>query len=291
MALKFYWVDVFGEAPFSGNQLAVCMDAGRLSTAEMQMIAKETNFSETSFVCSSEERNGGFDVRIFTPDTEVPFAGHPTLGTAWVIREKLLDPETKQVRLNLKIGQIPVDFESDELLWMTQAKPTVGVSVDRDTVGEVLSLKTGDFLESWPSRIYDTGLPTLIVPVADLEALKRSKVSEAAYERLIEEHGKLLIMPICPGGYESRQTFAARVFCHCYGVVEDSATGSANGCLAAYLANEGVMGASSVAVVVGQGYEIGRPSSLYLDARKEGEDVIVKVGGKTRIVGEGVFEV
>ena len=291
MALKFFWLDVFGEKPFSGNQLAVCMDAGRLSTEQMQMIAKETNFSETTFVLSSTERDGGYDTRIFTPNTELPFAGHPTLGTAWAIDQSMLESNSKRVALNLPIGQIPVDFVDDGLLWMTQTEPKIGERVSAEMTASAFSLQVSDIKDDWPIRIYDTGVPTLMIPLANLSALKRAKSNAEAYGDLIKTHGKILCFAFCEGGYESNQDFSARVFCDCYGVVEDPATGSANGCFAAYLANEGVLGPTQVRAIVGQGYEIGRPSTLYLDACKTEDGLSVKVGGKAVIVGEGVFEI
>ena len=291
MSLKFYWLDVFGEKPFSGNQLAVCMNAGRLSTEQMQMIAKETNFSETTFVLSSTERDGGYDTRIFTPNTELPFAGHPTLGTAWAIDQSLLESNSKRVSLNLPIGQIPVDFADDGLLWMTQTDPKIGEKDAPELAVSAFSLDVSDIKGDWPIRIYDTGVPTLMIPLASPSALKRAKSNGEAYGKLIEEYGKLLCFVFCEGGYEPSQDYSARVFCDCYGIVEDPATGSANGCFAAYLANEGVLGSTQVRASVGQGYEIGRPSTLYLDARKTEEGLSVKVGGKAVIVGEGVFDI
>ncbi len=123
--LTFYIVDVFGLKKFTGNQLAVFLDAGNLSTREMQLIAQEMNFSESTFILSREPINGGYDVRIFTPKSELPFAGHPTLGTAWVIREEILKKPITQLNLNLKVGQIPVTFQG-EILWMKQGFPAFG---------------------------------------------------------------------------------------------------------------------------------------------------------------------
>jgi trans-2,3-dihydro-3-hydroxyanthranilate isomerase len=109
---------VFAEKKYAGNQLAVFHKAGALSSDEMQQIAREINFSETTFILSDEQRNGGFDVRIFTPREEVPFAGHPTLGTAHVIRNEILQENAEQTVLNLKVGQIPVTFSQDDYCWM-----------------------------------------------------------------------------------------------------------------------------------------------------------------------------
>ena len=122
--LPFYLVDVFAEEKYAGNQLAVVRNAQELSTSQMQRIANEMHFSETTFILSDAKRNGGYDVRIFTPATELPFAGHPTLGTAYVIRHNIVNETSSKVIRNLKVGQIPVNFEEDEenqeMLWMKQ---------------------------------------------------------------------------------------------------------------------------------------------------------------------------
>jgi len=117
--LDFYIVDVFAERKFSGNQLAVVRNANLLSENEMQQIAKEMNFSETTFILSDEPNHGGFDVRIFTPEAEVPFAGHPTLGTAYILKNEVFNKVMDSVILNLKVGKIPVFFDND-ILWMKQ---------------------------------------------------------------------------------------------------------------------------------------------------------------------------
>ncbi|MBN1814459.1 MAG: PhzF family phenazine biosynthesis protein, partial [Anaerolineae bacterium] len=123
--LTFYIVDVFAERKYSGNQLAVFRKAAGLSTDEMQAIAREMHFSETTFVLSDQPRDGGYDVRIFTPQAELPFAGHPTLGTAFVIRQEIIGRPAEQVILNLQVGPIPVTFDGD-ILWMKQVEPQFG---------------------------------------------------------------------------------------------------------------------------------------------------------------------
>jgi len=132
--LTFYIVDVFAEEKYAGNQLAVVRDAAVLSNSQMQQIAKEMNYSETTFILSEELREGGYDVRIFTPGAEVPFAGHPTLGTAYVIRQEIIKKPVETVNLNLKVGRIPVTFqdagEGEDILWMKQIEPTFGEVFD-----------------------------------------------------------------------------------------------------------------------------------------------------------------
>ena len=136
--LMFYLVDVFGQEKYAGNQLAVFMNAGGLATVEMQKIANEMHFSETTFILSSQQRNGGYDVRIFTPNSEIPFAGHPTLGTAYVIKHFMEGDKEDKVMLNLKVGQIPVSFKKDadqETLWMKQIPPSFRSNIRNLAVG------------------------------------------------------------------------------------------------------------------------------------------------------------
>src|SRR4030042_2345154 len=130
-AVPFSIVDVFAEEKYAGNQLAVVRNAQGLSSEQMQKIAREMNFSETTFVLSDAPRDDGYDVRIFTPAAEVPFAGHPTLGTAWVIRQEIVHSPVEQVKLNLQVGQIPVTFgqaAEPDVLWMKQNPPTFGAA-------------------------------------------------------------------------------------------------------------------------------------------------------------------
>ena len=123
-------VDVFAEEKYAGNQLAVVRYGRDLSDVTMQKIAREVNFSETTFITSDQEHDGGYDVRIFTPKEEIPFAGHPTLGTAYVIRKEIVTRPVDQVLLNLKVGQIPVSFSSEDILWMKQKEPTFSAAFD-----------------------------------------------------------------------------------------------------------------------------------------------------------------
>ncbi|MFX1487078.1 MAG: PhzF family phenazine biosynthesis protein, partial [Promethearchaeota archaeon] len=152
--LTFYIVDVFAEKKYAGNQLAVVRDAKTLSDSDMQRIAKEMNYSETTFILSDDEKRGGYDVRIFTPENELPFAGHPTLGTAFVIQNEVVGKRVERIVLNLKIGQIPVTFdyanENAETLWMKQINPVFGRTFDLRVLSNVLSLDAEDIDERFP---------------------------------------------------------------------------------------------------------------------------------------------
>jgi trans-2,3-dihydro-3-hydroxyanthranilate isomerase len=285
MSLPFFIVDVFAERKYAGNQLAVVLDADGLSGDEMQDITREFGFSETSFVLSREARDGGYPVRIFTPGGEVPFAGHPTLGTAAVIHHELLSPETSDVSLDVAAGRIPVTL--GDILWMRQLPPTFGDTLALSLAAPALSLEQSDLDERHPIQTVSTGLPAILIPLENLDALKRCRLDRERYRELVEVAGSANLYAFCPEPHETANHLAARMFADDLGVPEDPATGSAAGSLAAYLAEHRYLGDSEVDARLEQGYEIGRPSLLHLRAEKSSEGTTVHVGGKVRMVARG----
>ena len=284
MGLIFYIVDVFAEEKYVGNQLAVVRGGVDLADEALGKIALEMNYSETTFVLSDEEVDGGYDVRIFTPGGEVPFAGHPTLGTAYVIRHEILSEPADRVTLNLKAGRIPVTF--GEVLWMRQLPPTFGATLDSTLVARTLNLETADLDDRSPVQEVSTGLPALVVPLRDLGALRRCEVDWERYTEVAGPGKNLYVF--CPEPHDGGPgDLSARMFANDLGIPEDPATGSAAGCLAAYLLEHGYLGTDSVDVRVEQGYEIGRPSLLYLQAARDGDEIRVDVGGKVQMVARG----
>jgi len=287
----FYILDVFAEEKYAGNQLAVFRNGERFQDIEMQAIAREMNFSETTFIMSDQEREGGYDVRIFTPNEEVPFAGHPTLGTAYVIQQEIINKPVSSLSLNLKVGQIPVEFSYlgavvDTLL-MKQNPPVFGKELNASELLAVLNLKKGDIDERFPVQEVSTGLPFIIVPIKDLETLKRIKVDREKYFDLIKDIPSKAIMVFSPGARDPENQLSVRVFADYFGVAEDPATGSANGCLAGYLVNHRYLGENKIDLRVEQGCEIGRPSLLYLRAEEIDKIIDVNVGGKVVMVASG----
>jgi trans-2,3-dihydro-3-hydroxyanthranilate isomerase len=285
---KFCIVDVFAEQKYSGNQLAVFRNAAGLSTDEMQTIALEMHFSETTFILSDTPRDGGYDVRIFTPEEEVPFAGHPTLGTASIIRQEIIGQSVKQVILNLQIGQIPVTFDGD-ILWMRQVEPQFGQVLEASQLAPVLNLDESDFDPRFPIEEVSTGLPHIIVPLKTMDGLKRASVDRERYFALIGDLWAKAVMIFCPGGYNEEQALGVRMFADCFGIAEDPATGSGSGCLAGYLIRHRYFGVDSIDVRTGQGYEVNRPSTLYLRAAAKGGSIEVNVGGKVVKIATGEF--
>ena len=284
MSLTFYIVDVFAEEKYAGNQLAVVRGGANLPDERLQKIALEMNYSETTFVLSEEETEGGYDVRIFTPGDEVPFAGHPTLGTAYVIQHEILASPVERITLKLKAGEIPVTF--GEVLWMRQLPPTFGAILDSALVARTLNLEMADLDDRSPVQEVSTGLPALIVPLRDLDALRRCKVDWERHTEVAGPGKNLYVF--CPESHDDGPgDLSARMFANDLGVPEDPATGSAAGCLAAYLLEHGYLGTDFVDVRVEQGYELDRPSLLYLQATRDGDQTTVHVGGKVQMVAKG----
>lgn len=292
MAYPLYQVDVFAETKYAGNQLAVVRNADNLSGTEMQKIAGEMNYSETTFILSDHKRDGGYDVRIFSLDQELPFAGHPTLGTAYIIQQYIIGQEVPVVMLNLKVGQIPVSFSysggEPDILWMQQIAPSFGLTFDASNVAVALNIEEGLIDQRFPVQEVSTGLPFIIVPLISLDAVRECYIDRVGYLKLIDQAEAKSLFIFSPETYMPENQINARMFDDYHGITEDPATGSANGCLAAYLVKNRYYGKKEIEVRVEQGYEIGRPSLLLLKAKEEeGGAISVSVGGKVIMVAHG----
>lgn len=285
-------MDVFTSQRLEGNQLVVFTDARGLSDAEMQGLARETNLQETTFVFPRDaetERREGVKVRIFSPGYEMPFAGHPTLGTANVLRMQD-SSHPSNVLLDLKVGKIPMAFRDDErgaFGEMTQLDPVFGKTHDRNVVAPLIGLHAEDLDAELPIQTVSTGLGFVVVPIRTLKALqslhldfdKNDAYLKAADEEAIDFH------------YVTRDTGDREVRLRArnidrYG--EDPATGSASGCTAAWMVKYGVAKPDEL-VLLRQGIEANRPSELFVRASKDEERVHgVRVGGYAVKVMEGV---
>lgn len=290
MTISFHILDVFAEEKYEGNQLAVILDYGRLSDSQMQKLAKEMNYSETTFITSNKPHNGGYDVRIFTPKEEIPFAGHPTLGTAYIIREEIIREPVEKVVLNLKVGQIPVTFDAagdSPVLWMRQKPPEFGKIHKLEQLARVLGIPKTDFDEGFSIQDVSTGFPFIIAPVKSLAALRAIKVDREKYFKLVEATDTKAILAFCKETSDPANDLCCRVFADYYGVPEDPATGSANGSLSGYLVKHRYLGSDSIDIRVEQGAEIGRPSILLHRTRQTDTEIEVNIGGKVVPVARG----
>jgi len=298
--LDYFVVDVFTETPLAGNPLAVVMDTRGLAAERMQAIAREFNLSETTFVerrAADVERAEGVRVRIFTPREELNFAGHPTLGTASVL--KLHAPETVEdgtVKLALNAGTVPVRYGGDgpgkELFGeMTQPEPEFGAELDAGEVARLIGLAADDLDPALQPQIVSTGTAFAIVVLRSLEALERLRVNQEEATPWLRERGGRWFYVLSPALLQNQgpaqQHRRARM--QFYGG-EDPATGSAAGCAIAYLVARGAA-ASGERVHVRQGVEIGRPSDLFLSAKagtKTGARIDLARVADVRVAGSTV---
>jgi trans-2,3-dihydro-3-hydroxyanthranilate isomerase len=289
--ITFNIVDVFAEEKYAGNQLAVVREAKELPDVEKQRIAREMNFSETAFILSDKRQKGGYNVRIFTPMQELPFAGHPTLGTAYVIQREIIQKQVKALTLNLKVGQIPVIFsyrgKEADVLWMHQMPPIFGQEFDKKMISEVLSIDEKEIDNRVPIQDVSTGIHFIIVPLKSIDVLKRAKIVREKYLDLVKSLEAKGILIFCPETHKPGSDLSVRVFVDYYGVPEDPATGAGNGCLAGYLVKYRYFGKDSIDIRVEQGYEIGRPSLLLLRSEERDGKIDVFVGGKVISVAKG----
>ncbi len=272
-------VDVFTDRALTGNALAVVLDGRGLTTEQMQAIARETNLSETTFILpgdSAAEELRGTGVRIFTVQEELPFAGHPTLGTAFVLRGQT---RASEVLLELNVGTVPVRFEDKPGFptfgEMTQKNPEFGAIHDREAVARLVGLTAADFDEA-PIQTVSTGVPFTIAPLRSLKTLQSLHLDQnRAAEYLDRSAGKFFY-------FVSRETVDPKARLHARMLFyngEDPATGSAAGCCSAWMVAHGVA-ASDEQVLIEQGLEMHRPSRIFVRATKRDNQVVnVRVGG------------
>jgi trans-2,3-dihydro-3-hydroxyanthranilate isomerase len=290
---EFVQLDVFTKTPLTGNPLAVFTDARGLSDQQMQALAREMNLSETTFVLPREpqvEAREGKRVRIFTVEEELPFAGHPTLGTALHLYASESAPNSKesaQITLDLKAGKIPVRFtansenagrnRADGQVFgeMRQRDPEFGVTFSREEVARVIGIAADDI--PWPIQIVSTGLPFAIVGIRSPETLANLNFPHAQAAEFLKSSDAKFFYFLCPQRREkNRLEASARMFF--YGG-EDPATGSAAGCAASWMVQHGIAN-SDKQVLIRQGVEIRRPSEMYVQATRDGQRVTnVRVGG------------
>jgi trans-2,3-dihydro-3-hydroxyanthranilate isomerase len=284
MRIAFRLVDVFTDRPFAGNQLCVVPETppgldGRI----MQTLAREIGFSETTFV--TEAGGDRYSMRIFTPGQELPFAGHPTIGTAFVlVSEGRVRPRATQI---VAAGEIPVEVDvSSGTARMHQLPPTFGAEFgNRELAAKAAGLTTDDLRNDVPMQIVSTGLPHLIVPVRSLGALEAANRDGPRVGEVCRATGGESMYLFA----ETSEGVTARMFDWELGVGEDPATGSAAGPLGAYLAFHGLAGMPGH-ITVAQGERVGRPSFLHVDVEPEADGWTVQVGGGVRVVGDGAFE-
>ena len=290
---EFMILDVFSSGKYTGNQLAVVMAGEDMTDLQMQAIAQEMNYSETTFITGGSLEHG-FNVRIFTPTSEVPFAGHPVLGTSYVAATELSEGTPEAVSLNLEAGKFDVTIEYSnnlpDLLTMRQKPPEFGQVFSKSLVARVLGLDDFEIDGRYPVEEVSTGLPFMVIPVAGLDPMRRISLKTLEYYELINDITPKALLCFCVGAVSSENHVHVRMFAPHYGITEDPATGSGGGALAAYILKHGVLGEGPVQVRAEQGVEIARPSILELWAEMEGNGIItVRVGGKAVPTARGIL--
>jgi trans-2,3-dihydro-3-hydroxyanthranilate isomerase len=300
MRARFYTLDVFTDRAFGGNPLAVFPDAMKIPESALQSIALELNLSETIFVYPPVDAKHTRRVRIFTPVYEMPFAGHPTVGCAFLLAalgEIPLDGETRIV-LEEGVGPVPVlirgEFKKPAFAQLSVAKlPVTGPPPPgRTHLAEMLSLDPSDILGGMTApQAISCGFPFLMVPLRDLDAVKRARVRMDQWDAALKSYWAPDVMVFARDA-ERDGVIRARVFVPGQGIIEDPATGSAVAALGGYLAARESAATANFKYTVEQGFEIKRPSILELEVDKaDGEVTAVRVGGSAVMVSEGMMEI
>jgi len=300
MPLRYTTLDVFTDRPFGGNPLAVFCDQPELPTALMQTIARELNLSETVFIVPPRDAHALRRLRIFTPEHELPFAGHPTLGAVQVLVESGiagLPPQGGRFALELEVGLVPIQVtgrsSGPPFLQLTAARlPEAGPPVPGDAqLARILSLDESDIVSdrAFPQS-YSCGVPFLFVQVRDRAALARARPDNAAWDEVLRGAWALQVYVFCQDPELAGSHFRARMFAPGLGIAEDPATGGAAAAFAGYLADREREAAGTLCRVIEQGFEMGRPSLLYLEADTAQDKVtVVRVGGTAVRMTEGTL--
>ncbi|HET7188166.1 MAG TPA: PhzF family phenazine biosynthesis protein [Gemmatimonadaceae bacterium] len=302
MRYRYLTCDVFTSVPFGGNQLAVFPDARGIPEHRLLDVTREFNFSETTFVLPPENPQHARRVRIFTPGGEVPFAGHPTVGTAHVLAqtgEIPLTGEMTRIVLEEKVGPVPIAIRASGgrptfcQLSVAKLPEVLAPPPSRDDLARVLGLEVDDLLGGeWSPQAMSCGLPFLFVPLHDRSAVARARVRMDAWERTLKDAPVSEVMIFAPGGERPGTDYRARMFAPGLSVPEDPATGSACAALGGYLAARDTRRDGTLHWVVEQGFEMGRPSILEVEADvARGAVTAVRVGGDTVLMSEGTMEI
>ena len=298
---RYLHYDVFTDRVFEGNQLAVFPEAAGLSTGEMQQIAREMNFSESTFILPAGAQGTDIRMRIFTPGEELPMAGHPTIGSTFaLVAEGVIQPGRTSFVFGLNVGPTPVSLEWREkdldFAWMTQLTPTVGGQIrDRAAFAQAVGVEAADLLEGAPIEVISCGVPFLIAALTLPSAVDRVAIDRRRYAACCKEAGleerPLFVFALVPGASGGESVYS-RMLAPGLGVSEDPATGSASGPLGCFLSAHSLLPFTRLSHFISlQGVAMGRPSRIHVSIGLMGNAVTsVRVGGRSVLVGGGVLE-
>ncbi len=298
MKYQFFTLDVFAEQKFEGNQLAVIPDAESLEDEQMQKIAKEFNYSETVFITQGDSENT-WNVRIFTPASEVDFAGHPNIGAAMLLAYlgEFTHTEKSEIIFKEKVGNVPITvyFEYSKPVYaeLTVAKlPQEGPPPPtREQIAEAISLEPSDISSKQKSLAFSCGLPFLFVPIVSLSKLKKASINHEKWKKYLSRYWAPQVYLITTDIEKPDSDFHARMFAPALGIPEDPATGSAVAAMSGYLVKLARYQDGDFSVVIEQGFEINRPSILEMSfTSSSGKVEKVHVKGKAVVVSQGEIE-
>jgi len=285
----FYQVDVFSNKLFGGNPLAVFLKGEDFKEEQLPQAAREMNLSETTFVSSPSHPDADFDVRIFTPEKEIPFAGHPTLGTAFVLKDAGLIPSTKNhLLLNFKTGLVPVHIQDNGIISMkTPPGEILKTFSNTKEVAKSLGLKENNIESDLPIQTVTTGFPALLVPINSLGAMKEILLDLALLKPLLEEVKADMIYPFTRQTFDQKNSIHARGFAPFIGIPEDPGTGSVASALGYYLYEKN---SKKKRIIIEQGYEMKRPSNIFVEIDDvEGRTNEILIGGRVKLVFKGTL--
>lgn len=290
--LHYHLVDVFTETRFGGNQLAVFLNGDGLTTDTMQTIARELNLSESVFICAPQDSANQCRLRIFTPAMELPMAGHPTVGAAYVLQREGVLPQAGQVHFEEGVGALPIDLMTkDGIPFAYMAQPTPefdAIRTNRADYAEMLSLTETDLHPDYPIQGVSSGVPFLYIPIRNLEAIGRIKLRLDIWERLLKGDSHPQVMVLTPETQFANASVHTRMFSPPMGIAEDPATGAASGPLGAYVVEHGMVALPDTREIISeQGVEMGRPSMIHIQVTKNADAYAVKVGGTSVYIGAG----
>jgi trans-2,3-dihydro-3-hydroxyanthranilate isomerase len=287
MNIPFYIVDVFAEKKYAGNQLAVFLNAEKLSDTEMQTIAREINFAESTFITKLEPENCIAEIRIFTPEHEMKFAGHPIIGTSWVLMNRIFENQPEKITLSVPIGKIPI-HQLGDLVWLQAAQPQF---FDTFLVEDFLSfsnLNRADFEDKFPIQEVTTGSAFVIVPIKNEQALENLVLDKVKMNEWLHRHCKTNHRALYFYCLQETKLISRMLYIEDNQIKEDAATGSASTCLQAFILK---YHAAEIQIVNHQGDFINRSSQIYFDGKLAKNHFDIKIGGKTQFIAKGEWEV
>lgn len=287
MSLSFYIVDVFTEKKYAGNQLAVFSGADALTDEQMQEIAREINFAESTFITKLDAENNLATIRIFTPEHEMKFAGHPIIGTSWVLMNTIFENQPEKITLSVPIGEISI-HQSGDLVWLQAAQPEFFDTFLAEDFLSFSNLSSADFDDEFPIQEVTTGSAFVIVSIKNKKALENLVLDKDKMNEWLHKHCKTNHRALYFYCLEDAKLISRMLYVEENQLKEDAATGSASTCLQAFLLK---YNAPEIQIINHQGDFINRFSQIYFDGKLTENHFVIKIGGETQFIAKGEWEV